>query len=512
MNTKEQTLPRTWGTLIIGAGFSGLGMAVRLKQSGIDDLVILERASEVGGTWRDTRYPGAACDVPSILYSYSFAPNPQWSRSFSPGAEIQDYILHVTQRHELRRHIVFGQCVTSMSFDQCEGVWTVTTAQGKGYRARSVVNASGPLSNASFPAMPGIELYQGHKVLSAQWDSGYDFKGKRVAVIGTGASAVQIVPELVKVAAKVKVFQRTPGWVLPRLDQPTSERRRDWFQRWPWLQTATRLALFWLYESTALGIVWTSPLTRVFEWAAKRHLHRQVRDPWLRRQLLPTYRMGCKRILLSSDYFPALQKSNCELVTWPIDRLCEEGIRTCDGLIHQFDCMVFATGYDVSSTQARLPMAITDLGGRRLQDDWSSLVQAYKSTTISGYPNLYWMLGPNGGPGHHSALLYIESQINYAAQGIGLLLNDNLAYLDVREEVQMRFNIDIQDRLKRTNWNSGCKSWYLTKDGKNPSMFPGFATQFDRQLREFDQRNYRLVEASSQGLKRGAGTTQAVAR
>ena len=216
------TAPHTWGTLIIGAGFSGLGMAVRLKEAGIDDVLILERASEVGGTWRDARYPGAACDVPSILYSYSFAPNPDWSRNFSRSAEIQAYILDVTERFKLRRHIVFERSVTALHFDEDEGVWSVHTAQGEVYRARAVVNASGPLSNASFPAMPGIDLYQGHKILSARWDASHDLAGKRVAVIGTGASAVQIVPELVKTAAMVKVFQRTPGWVLPRMDARTS--------------------------------------------------------------------------------------------------------------------------------------------------------------------------------------------------------------------------------------------------------------------------------------------------
>lgn len=221
----------------------------------------------------------------------------------------------------------------------------------------TIVNASGPLSKASLPNMPGIERYQGHKVLGTHWDADFDFTGKRVAVIGTDASAVQIVPELVKTASKVKVFQRTPGWVLPRIDSATSERRRSGFPRWPSLQQTLRQSLFRAYESRALGIVWTSALTRVFERAAKRHLHAQVRDPWLRRQLLPQYRLGCNRILHSSDYYPALQQPNCELVTWPIDRLCEEGIRTCDGLIHEFDCIVFATGHDVSTTQAKPPSA-----------------------------------------------------------------------------------------------------------------------------------------------------------
>ena len=477
--------------LIVGAGFAGLGMAIRLQQAGIKDIVILERGDEVGGTWRDNQYPGAACDIPSNLYSYSFAQNPDWSRSFSGSREILGYIHHLVREFDLNRYIRFGKNVQDLTFVEDAGLWRATTSAGEVFSARTAVMAQGPLSNASFPDMPGIDEYQGHKIHSARWDHDYDFRGKRVAVIGTGASAIQIVPELAREAAQLTVFQRTPGWVMPRPDFATPQWQKALFRKLPMTQSALRQGLYLAHESMALAVIWNSPLTRLTERIGRWHLHRQVKDRWLRRQLTPNYRIGCKRVLISNDYYPALQQPNCKLITWPIYTLCERGIRTVEGIEHQFDCIVFATGFEVS--KAGTPFPIAGVGGRQLNEEWSRGAQAYKSINVAGYPNLFFTFGPNSGPGHNSALVYMESQLDYAVRAISKILGENLKMLDVKPHVQEKYNQGIQKRLAKTNWNSGCMSWYLTEDGFNATMYPGFATQYARQMQEFRQQDYRVV-------------------
>jgi cation diffusion facilitator CzcD-associated flavoprotein CzcO len=489
-------MPRTHthATLIIGAGFTGLGAAIKLRQAGLkdeEDIVILERSDRLGGTWRDTTYPGASCDIPSLLYSFSFVKNPAWSRTYSPAAEICRHLEDIATRFDIRRHIRFGHDVSGLSFDESSGVWTATTNQGKRFRARTVVLASGPLSEARFPNIRGIERYEGHKIHSARWDDGYDFTGKRVGVIGTGASAVQIIPELVKQAGFVKVFQRTPGWVLPRLDVSTPSAVQTVFTKVPAAQELARQALFWGHEASATALVWNSPLTSLVARLGRAHLRMTVKDPWLRRQLTPDFAPGCKRMLVSSDYYPALQRDNCKLIDWPIATLSPVGIRTSDGIEHHLDCIVFATGYDVHLTGP--PFAITGLGGRELQTEWRNGAQAYKSASVHGYPNLFLMTGPNSGPGHNSLLVHIEGQLDYAVRGITTILDNDLRYLDVREQIQRRHNERIQKRLTRTTWMSGCQSWYLTADGFNASMYPGFATQYLRQMRNFRLADYHAV-------------------
>ncbi len=485
----------THDTLIVGAGFSGLGAAIKLTQANVDDIVILERSDRVGGTWRDTSYPGASCDIPSLLYSYSFVKNPTWSRTYSPAGEICEHIDDMADRFDLRRRIQFGQEVTGLSFDEDAGVWTATTRGRKRFRARTVILASGPLPDSSFPEMRGIDTYRGHKIHSARWDHDYDFTGKRVAVIGTGASAIQIIPELVKKAEFVKVYQRTPGWVLPRWDVATPPAVQKMFAKAPAVQQLARQALYWGHEATATALVWNSPLTSVVSRLSRMHLHRQVKDPWMRRQLTPDFTPGCKRMLVSSDYYPALQRDNCKLIDWPIATLSPVGIRTSDGVEHHLDCIVFATGYDVHLDGP--PFPVTGLGGRELGDEWANGAQAYKSASAHGYPNLFFMTGPNSGPGHNSLLVFIEGQIDYAVRGVTTILDSDLRYLDVRHDVQCRYNKRIQQRLTKTTWMSGCSSWYLTKDGFNASMYPGFATQYLRQMRDFQFADYDAVERTA---------------
>ena len=482
---------RIYDTIIVGAGFTGIGAAIKLTEAGVDDFVILERSNRVGGTWRDNTYPGAACDVPSLLYSYSFVKNPSWSRAYSPADEICRHIEDMVSNAGLEPKIEFGVEVNELVFDETQGVWTLKAKGRKKFQARTVVMASGPLPDHKWPDIRGLDTYEGHKIHSARWDHDYDFTGKRVAVIGTGASAVQIIPELVKQAEFVKVFQRTPGWVLPRLDGATPTAAQTLFAKVPAVQELARQALFWGHEITATAMVWDTPLTGLVARLGKAHLRRAVKDPWLRRQLTPDFRPGCKRMLVSSDYYPALQRDNCKLIDWPIATVSPVGIRTSDGVEHHLDCIVFATGYDVHLTGP--PYPVTGMGGRSLSQEWATGAQAYKSINAHGYPNLFLMTGPNSGPGHNSLLVYVEGQLDYAVQGITTILRENLRYLDVRGDVQRRYNEGIQKRLTKTTWMSGCSSWYLTSDGFNASMYPGFATQYLRQMRDFRFGDYDAV-------------------
>jgi cation diffusion facilitator CzcD-associated flavoprotein CzcO len=483
--------PELTTVLIIGAGFAGLGTAIRLRQAGISDFVILERDSDVGGTWRDNTYPGAACDIPSLMYSFSFAPNPNWTRAYSGSAEILDYIHHMVDRFDLRPHIRFNSDVTALDYDERSATWTATTGDGRRLPARTVVMAAGPLANSSFPNIPGIDTYTGHKILSSRWNHEFDFTGKRVAVIGTGASGVQIIPELVHQARTVKVFQRTPGWVLPKANPPHPRWLREIFRRVPLTQHAARQALFWTHEALALAMVWDSLGTTAMQTLARAHLRLTVKDSWLRRQLTPEFRIGCKRVLLTSDYYPALQHDNCKLITWPIYAISPGGIRTAEGIEHEVDCIVFATGFDICKTST--PFPITGKGARILAEEWAGGARAYKSVSVAGYPNLFFTLGPNSGPGHNSVLVYNEAQIDYIVRAVGLIVDADLRSLDVRKDSQERFNRDIQRRLVRTTWNSGCRSWYLTEDGYNATMYPGFATQYTRQLANLDLDDYQVT-------------------
>jgi len=491
-NARTDTSATVHDVLIVGAGFAGLGTAIRLKESGVDDIVMLDRGEDVGGTWRDNSYPGAACDIPSNLYSFSFAPNPRWSRGYSGSAEILGYIHHLVDHYGLRELIRFKHNVTGATFDETRGLWTVNVAGRRNVYARSVVMAPGPLANPGYPDIDGLDSFEGHTIHSARWDHDYDFTGKRVAVIGTGASGVQIIPELVKQVDYLKVFQRTPAWVLPRPDYDAPGWNQALFRRLPITQAAVRKALYMVHETMALGLIWKTPMTRLLEGISKAFLRHQVKDSWVRRQLTPDFTIGCKRVLMSNDYYPALTRDNCKLLTWPIARIAPKGIRTAEGIEHQVDCIVFATGFAVQKQAA--PFPVTGVDGRRLDDEWARGAKAYKSVSVSGYPNLFITFGPNSGPGHNSALVYMEAQIDYIVRGIRTILDYDLKALDVREDAQKRYNERLQKRLARTNWNSGCSSWYLTEDGFNATMYPGFATQYRRQMATFVNEDYRALK------------------
>jgi len=476
---------------IIGAGFGGIGMAIRLKQAGIESFTIFERASEIGGTWRDNTYPGAACDVPSHAYSLSFEPYPGWTRKFSPAEEIQAYLLRLVEKWGLRRHLRLGTAITEARFEEERGAWTLTTSRGEGVTARVVVSAVGGLVDPALPDIKGLESFGGEIFHTARWNHDYDLTGKRVAVIGTGASAVQVVPAIAEQVEKLSVFQRTPAWVVPKLDKRYSERTRRLFARFPLLLRASRFLKYATSELLGPMIFLDAPrLSALGERMSLRHLHAQVKDPALREKLTPHFQFGCKRILVSDDYWASFERGNVALVTEPIDRIDREGIVTKDGARHDVDAIVLATGFAVGLAAA--PFPVTGRGGRSLDEAWRGGAVAYKGMTVSGFPNWFILMGPNTGPGHTSVLVYTEAQIEHVLGAIGRMRSEGLRFVDVRPDVLARYNAGIQARMKHMVWHT-CQSWYLSADGSNHALYPGFAAEYALRARRFRAADYELA-------------------
>ena len=477
---------------IIGAGFAGIGTAIRLKQAGIESFQIFERASEVGGTWRDNTYPGAACDVPSHVYSLSFEPNPSWSRRFAESHEIQAYLLGLVDKWKLRSHIRFDTAIEAADFDERAGTWTLATSGGETFTARVVVSCVGGLVDPKFPDIAGIDHFTGKIIHTARWDHAYDLTGKRVAVIGTGASAVQVVPSIASKVAKLTVFQRTPGWVLPKMDKAYSDEARGRFARFPLALRISRALKYWFSELFGPIVFLDSErLARVGKRWSLAHLERQVKDPSLRAKLTPTFQFGCKRILISDDYWATFERDNVELVTDGIEKLTPAGIATRDGTERPFDAVVFATGFELSITRA--PFAIRGLGGKRLDDAWRGGAVAYKGLAVSGFPNWFILMGPNTGPGHTSVLVYTEAQIAHVLGAIRRIKQQRLRYVTVRPDVQDRYNDRLQGRMKYMVWGTGCTSWYLSKDGGNHALFPGLAVEYVARTRRFKASDYEIA-------------------
>jgi cation diffusion facilitator CzcD-associated flavoprotein CzcO len=477
--------------VIVGTGFSGLGMGIRLKQAGIHDFVILEKASGVGGTWRDNHYPGAACDVESHLYSFSFEPNPGWSRTFAGQREILAYLDRCADKYGLRPHIRFDTAATGASFDERTGSWTVETSRGDRLRARVLVSAIGGFSRPSYPDIPGLASFAGKVVHSARWDDSYPLEGKRVGVIGTGASAIQIVPAIAPKVAELHVFQRTPPWILPKLDRAIPEEERERFRRVPALQKLARAQQYWLRELFAIGFVKNPAILKLASRLALRYLEAKVPDPTLRAKLVPDYTMGCKRILPSNDYYPALNRENVELVTEGIQEIRPGGVVTRDGRERALDALVLATGFTVA--EFVLPFPMTGRRGRDINEAWRDGAEAYLGTTVSGFPNFFVIFGPNTGLGHNSMIHMIESQLNYTMSAIETMRARGLELVDVRPDAQARYNERIHARLAKTVWNTGCTSWYQTRSGKNTTLWPGFTFEFRLRTRRFDPADYEVV-------------------
>ena len=474
---------------IIGSGFSGLGMAVRLKQAGIDDFVILERAADLGGTWRDNTYPGCQCDVESNLYSFSFAPNPAWTRTYSPQAEIWDYLRLCAEKYGLDPHLRYRHEVKSAAWDEGSSRWRIESSGGS-VSADVVVAAVGPLSEPSMPAIPGLDEFPGPHFHSAAWEHGADLAGKRVAVIGTGASAIQLVPHLQPKVAKLHLFQRTPPWVLPHRDREVSGTARTLYRTIPGLQRLVRFAVYWSRELFVIPFMKVRPNPPP-ERLARHHLEKQVADPELRARLTPDYSIGCKRILISNEYYPAIQRPNVELVTEGIREVRGRTIVSSDGSEREVDAIVLATGFRV--TEMPFSRWVTGRDGKCLADCWKGSPTAYRGTALAGFPNLFLLLGPNTGLGHTSVLVMLEAQLRYVMGCLRHLKRSGKASLEVRLEVQDAFNRDVQARLRDTVWNSGgCRSWYLDRTGMNTTIWPAMTWPYVRLMRRFDPSAYNF--------------------
>ncbi len=479
---------------IIGTGFGGIGMAARLKRAGLHDLVLLERANDLGGTWRDNSYPGAACDVPSHLYCFSFAPNRGWSRSFSPQPEIWEYLRRVAAREGVTGSIRYGQEVTAAHWDQAASLWRVETTTGS-LTARFLVSAAGPLSNPQVPALPGLDRFAGTVFHSAAWDHEHDLTGRNVAVVGTGASAIQFVPQIQPQAASLRVFQRTPPWIIPRRDRAITPLEHWLFRNVPGTQRLARTSIYWARESYALGFVKNPEIMKKVEGLARHHMRRQVPDPALRAKLTPRYRLGCKRILISNDYYPAITQPNVSLITDGIAEIREKSIVTSDGTEHEVDTIIFGTGFHVSD----FPIAqrLYDAGGASLAERWSGGLTAYRGTTMPGFPNLFVLTGPNTGLGHSSQVFMIEAQIKYIVGALAHARRRGAVRLEVRPGARSAYDGVVQQKMRRTVWvTGGCKSWYLDPDGRNVALWPDFTWVYAWQTRRFDADSYELVRSS----------------
>ena len=483
---------RSHEVVIVGAGFAGIGMAVGLHRHGFDDYVVLERGEDIGGTWRDNRYPGAACDVPSHLYSFSFSPNPNWSRTFSPQQEIWEYQKKVVAEAGIRDKFLFGRELLAARWDSDEQEWELRTSNGA-FRARYFIAATGTLSDPKLPAIPGIDDFSGKLMHSATWDAQVEFSGLRVGVIGTGASGVQIIPELAKTAGTLTVFQRSAPYVTPRHDREYSAAEKRLFERLPERLAEMRSEMFWQNEGR---FVERQAIPALLEESAKLaldHLATQVTDPELRAKLTPDYQIGCKRILKSQDYYPALTQDNVTLETRVIDRMYGTTIRLADGDTVELDVLVLATGFEAADLQ--VAHRISGRGGVVLGDQWQGGMQAYATTTVHNFPNFFILKGPNAGLGHNSILYIIEAQIDYVIGALEFAKQNRVVEIEVLAAAEEAYVEGLTARSRGTVWlEGGCHSWYVdARNGRLTTVWPDFAHLFREENAEFVPGPYRTI-------------------
>jgi cation diffusion facilitator CzcD-associated flavoprotein CzcO len=474
--TLEDGGPMRTQVVIVGAGFAGVGLGIKLKEAGLHDFIILEKSDQIGGVWRQNRYPGAECDVPSHLYSFSFELRHDWPRQYASQADILDYLVHCVQKYGLEPHIRLAAEVTEARWDEPACHWIVATSDGCLFRARSLVTATGQLSRPLRPQLPGLAAFSGMVFHSAEWRDDYDLRGKRVAVIGTGASAIQFVPVIAPLASKLYVFQRSPAYVLPKRNKPYSQWQISLFRHVPGALQLNRLLIFLRHELRVLAFIRFPKWLRMMRPAFLRYLRRQVTDADLRSRLTPDYQMGCKRILLSNDFYPAMDRPNVELVTAGISELRPDTIIATDATERKVDCIIFGTGF--AATDFLAPMRITGLGKRSLHQCWANGAEAHLGMTVTGFPNFFMLYGPNTNLAHNSIIYMIESQVHYVTACLMRLCRDQIRVLEIKKEIQDQFNSQIQRRLERTVWAKGCTTWYLTAGGKNTANWPGSTFEF----------------------------------
>lgn len=477
--------------IIIGTGFGGLCMAIQLKKAGYTDFVLLEKAGKVGGTWRDNTYPGAACDVQSHFYSYSFEPKHDWSRKFGLQHEILGYMEGCVKKYELGSHIRFRREVSEAVFDEASNQWTVTTTDGGTWVADVVVTATGQLNQPAYPAISGLEHYQSALFHSARWDHSVDLTDKKVAVIGTGASAIQFVPEIVRQVKSLSLFQRSAAWVLPKPDRPFKPWEQALFKSVPAWGRLYRYLIYWKNESRALAFTRFSGLLQLFARQARKEARKQVTDPHKLKHIVPDYQIGCKRILISNDWYPAINQPHVDLVTTAIDHVDERGVVTQDGRQHEVDAIILGTGFAASEFLA--PMVITGRNGVTLNDAWAQGAEAYKGISVNGFPNLFMLYGPNTNLAHNSIVYMLESQVRYVMSCLEALEKYPGVAMDVLPERQKAFTGAVQSGLKGSVWDSGCTSWYLDENGKNTVNWPGFTFSYRRSTRHVDTTDYQFL-------------------
>lgn len=464
-------------------------MAIKLKEAGFDSFVILEKADEVGGTWRENTYPGCACDVQSHLYSYSFEGNPNWSRKFAPSDEIQSYILDCTDKHGLRSHIRFGHNVIDARFDEDHCRWRIRADNGSTLVANAFVLGTGPLHVPLIPDIPGLDSFKGKLFHSSRWAHDYDFVGKKVVSIGTGGSAIQYVPEVAPMAERLYVFQRSAPWILPKPDRAYRELERTFFRLSPLLRKLHRASLYLRNEVRVVPIM-NPRLARPLERLAKLYLRHCVEDPALIEKLTPDYTIGCKRVLLSNDYYQVFNRPNVELVTQPLVEVREHSVITRDGVERPVDAIILGTGFHADPRNYLTDLSITGAGGRDLLDCWAGGAEAYLGISVAGFPNMFELVGPNTGLGHNSLIFMIESQVHYIVECLKLLERKGAQCMDVRPSRLRRYNEELAQRLEHTVWTSGCKSWYTQEDGKNIAIWPGFSFRYRMRTRGVDPDDY----------------------
>lgn len=494
------TADRNVRVAVIGTGFSGLGMAIRLRQEGIEDFLVFERADEVGGTWRDNSYPGCACDVMSLLYSFSFAQNPNWKTTFGKRTELFDYLRDCADRFLVRPHIRFGHELLAARWDEIGRRWRIETNQGE-YTAQILVTGTGYLSDPVIPALPGLETFQGKMFHSASWDHSHELFGRRVAVVGTGASAIQFVPQIQPEVGHLDLYQRTAPWVAPKADK-TVPAIQFWMRRnVPGYQNFRRNFNMWGREILAFMLARPKVIEKTIQGMASKHLAKSIQDPELRARLTPNYAAGCKRLLFSNDYYPALCQPNVQVVTDAISRVEPDSIVTADGSRREVDTIILGTGFQ--ATARPIAQRLWGRDGVGLAEAWKDGMSAYLGTTIAGFPNLFMLLGPNTTLGHSSQTVMIEAQIGYVIDGLKRMAHRGLASVEVRPQAQSAYNDRLDSRLEGTVWNAGnCRSWYLDGSGRNPSIWPTYTWRFRRQTQRFDLDSYQV--ATSVGAQRRA--------
>ncbi len=480
----------SYRVVVVGAGFGGIGMALALEQAGIRDFLVVDRGDDLGGTWRDNTYPGLACDVPSHLYSYSFR-SARWSRRFPPRQEILAYLHALSEERGLGRYLRFGSGVATAEFDERRAVWNLTLEDGGTLEASAVVSAVGQLNRPRLPGIAGRDDFAGPSWHSARWDHGVDLTGRQVAVVGTGASAIQFVPEVAKVAAHLDVYQRSAPYVLPKFDRPYTHAEQVLYEKLPVVRKADRLRIFLYGELLTSGFV-LSPKFLAAPMQMWRHqLRSQIADPQLREKCVPGYVMGCKRVLFSNSWYSTLTRPNVELVTDPIERIAPGGLVMADGTTRPADVIIYGTGFKTLDFLA--PMSVTGLGGRRLDEAWHEGAEAYLGITVSGFPNFFMLYGPNTNLGGNSIIYMLEGQISYVLGAIRALEEEGLDWLDVRPEVQRSFNTWVDAASRTSVWESGCHSWYTTASGRNTNNWPDHTFLYRHRVRRFDLARYRVM-------------------